>query len=214
MAGWKSFTIFPLFFCLTFLVVGILTIWYSCSLHPNWKTSSFRNLHFCWTMNPFSAPHPGWPGSQCFPASPLLHTAYQPFQKGQLLSHVAVGSMFLSKHIAGWFSKLIWVISGIVFTATFFSWETGGADQSSESLQRRILPDRWPWQFVFDIGPYISINSSWRRKAKEQSMAWSWWTTTRNSTGSTPGWWASRAQILNWTLSLGHVVSSRETSIA
>ena len=155
MAGYKSFTLFPLFFCLTFLVVGILTIWYSCSTHPNWKTSSFRNLHFCSTMNPFCVPHPDWSGSQCFPASSLLHTAYQPFQKGQLLSHVAVGSMFLSKNIAGWFSKLIWVISGIVFTATFFSWETGGADQSSESLQRRILPDRWPWQFVFDMTRFI-----------------------------------------------------------
>ena len=166
-------------------------------------------------MSPFSAPHPGWSGSQCFPASPLLHTAYQPFQKGQLLSHVAVGPCFFQKILLGGSEKLIWVISGIVFTATFFSWETGGADQSSESLQRRILPDRWPlWQFVFYIGrmiwhnSYISINSSWRRKAKEQSMAWSWWTTTRNSTGSTPGWWASRVQILNWTLSLGPVVSS------
>ena len=139
------------------------------------------------------------------------------FSEGSTTISCSRGSMFLSKNIAGWFSKLIWVISGIVFTATFFSWETGGADHSSESLQRRILPDRWPlWQFVFYIGrmiwhnSYISINSSWRRKAKEQSMAWSWWTTTRNSTGSTPGWWASRVQILNWTLSLGlgHVVSS------
>ena len=157
MAGWKSFTIFPLFFCLTFLVVGILTIWYSCSIHPNWKTSSFRNLHFCSTMNPFCVLHPGWSGSQCFPASPLLHTAYQPFQKGQLLSHVAVVS----------FKKYCWMVLKTylgdfrycIYGYLLFlgDWWSGSQLRvfAKEDLARQVAVAICFWYWTYDMTRFI-----------------------------------------------------------